>query len=86
MFGLGAGELFLIFLIALFFLGPKKLPELAKGLGSALREFNKAKEQVMHEIQKSPEEEARKKAEDEKLIAVEKPQEEVMTKKPENLS
>ncbi|MCK6595009.1 MAG: twin-arginine translocase TatA/TatE family subunit [Bacteriovoracaceae bacterium] len=52
MFGLGAGELFLIFLIALFFLGPKKLPELAKGLGSAVREFNKAKDQMMQEIHK----------------------------------
>lgn len=50
MFGLGAGELFLIFLIALFFLGPKKLPELAKGLGSAVREFNKAKDHMMQEI------------------------------------
>ncbi len=52
MFGLGAGELFLIFLIALFFLGPKKLPELAKGLGVAFREFNKAKEHMMQEINK----------------------------------
>ncbi len=52
MFGLGAGELFLIFLIALFFLGPKKLPELAKGLGVAFREFNKAKEHMLEEMNK----------------------------------
>lgn len=56
MFGLGAGELFLIFLIALFFLGPKKLPELAKGLGSAVREFNKAKDQMMQEINRHEDE------------------------------
>ena len=56
MFGLGAGELFLIFLIALFFLGPKKLPELAKGLGSAVREFNKAKDHMMKEINRQEDE------------------------------
>lgn len=50
MFGLGAGELFLIFIIALLFLGPKKLPELAKGLGSAMREFQKARDEMMNEM------------------------------------
>ncbi len=50
MFGLGAGELFLILLIALFLLGPKKLPQAAKGLGAMLREFQKAKDQVLNEI------------------------------------
>jgi sec-independent protein translocase protein TatA len=48
MFGLGGGELLLIFLFALIFIGPKKLPELAKGLGRALKEFQKAKDDVMH--------------------------------------
>jgi TatA/E family protein of Tat protein translocase len=52
MFGLGAGELFLIFIIALLFLGPKKLPELAKGLGSAMREFQKARDDMMAEMHK----------------------------------
>ena len=42
MFGLGFGELILIFLIALIFIGPKKLPELAKGLGQGIKEFQKA--------------------------------------------
>jgi sec-independent protein translocase protein TatA len=41
-FGLGFGELILIFLIALIFIGPKKLPELAKGLGQGIKEFQKA--------------------------------------------
>lgn len=54
MFGLGAGELFLIFIIALLFLGPKKLPELAKGLGSAMREFQKARDDMMAEMHKPP--------------------------------
>ncbi len=52
MFGLGAGELFLIFFIALLFLGPKKLPELAKGLGQSIREFQKARDEMMTEINK----------------------------------
>lgn len=42
MFGLGFGELILIMLIALIFIGPKKLPELAKGLGKGLRDFQNA--------------------------------------------
>lgn len=42
MFGLGMGELALIALIVLFFFGSKKLPELGKGIGEAIREFKKA--------------------------------------------
>lgn len=50
MFGLGAGELFLILVLALIFIGPKKLPELAKGLGKGLREFNKAKNELVNSM------------------------------------
>ncbi len=39
---LGPQELLLVFLIILLLFGAKKLPELAKGLGQALREFRKA--------------------------------------------
>jgi TatA/E family protein of Tat protein translocase len=42
MFGLGIGEVVIILFIALIFIGPKKLPELAKGLGKGLREFQGA--------------------------------------------
>jgi len=51
MFGLGAGEILLIVFAALIFLGPKKIPELAKGLGKAIREFQKAKDELMSEVQ-----------------------------------
>ncbi len=36
------GELLLILIIALLLFGPSKLPDLAKALGEALREFKKA--------------------------------------------
>ena len=39
MFGLGVQEIMLILLIALFFFGGEKIPEIAKGLGKGLREF-----------------------------------------------
>lgn len=55
MFGLGFGELVLIFLIALIFIGPKKLPELAKGLGQGIKEFQKAAKGLSDEIQNSAE-------------------------------
>ncbi len=44
MFGLGVQELMLILIIAMFFFGGKKLPEIAKGLGKGIREFKRASE------------------------------------------
>lgn len=41
-FGLGVGEIVIILFIALIFIGPKKLPELARGLGKGMREFQNA--------------------------------------------
>lgn len=48
--GFGAGELLIILVFALIFIGPKKLPELAKGLGKGLREFQKAKDDLMDHV------------------------------------
>lgn len=39
MFGLGWPEIGVILLIAVFIFGPKKIPELGKTLGQALRGF-----------------------------------------------
>jgi sec-independent protein translocase protein TatA len=54
MFGLGVQEIMLILLIALFFFGGEKLPEIAKGLGKGLREFKRAMDQPDEET-KAPE-------------------------------
>lgn len=50
MFGLGAGEILLILIIALIVLGPAKLPEIAKSLGKGLREFRKATTDFQRQI------------------------------------
>ncbi len=42
MFGIGMPELILIAIVALIVLGPNRLPDLAKSLGRAVREFRKA--------------------------------------------
>lgn len=42
MFGIGMPEMLLLLAIALIVIGPKKLPDLAKSLGRAMREFKKA--------------------------------------------
>ena len=42
MFGLGAGEILVILVLALLFIGPKKLPDIARNLGKGLRDFQNA--------------------------------------------
>ncbi len=53
MFGLGAGELLVVGAIALIFIGPKKLPELAKNLGKGIREFQNALSGMKDDVEKS---------------------------------
>ena len=50
MFGIGMPEMILILAVALIVLGPKKLPDLAKSLGRALREFKKATTELKESI------------------------------------
>lgn len=41
MLGLGIPEMILILIVALLIFGPKKLPEIGRSVGSAMREFKK---------------------------------------------
>lgn len=51
MFGLGAGEILIILVMALIFIGPKKLPKLARGLGQGLSEFQNAMKGITTSVQ-----------------------------------
>ena len=50
MFNLGMGEITVILLLALIFVGPKKLPDLATGLGKLIRQIRKTTADVKNEI------------------------------------
>jgi sec-independent protein translocase protein TatA len=47
----GGMEWVLIFLVVLLFFGAAKLPELARGLGQAIREFRKASKEVTDDLE-----------------------------------
>jgi sec-independent protein translocase protein TatA len=53
MFGLGAQELIVIFIVLLLLFGGKKLPELARGLGKGIREFKKATTEIEEDLNAS---------------------------------
>ena len=55
--GMGTGEIVLIALVVLLLFGGKKIPELMRGLGRGVREFNDAKSGIKNEIQKGMNEE-----------------------------
>jgi sec-independent protein translocase protein TatA len=48
---LGGWEWIIVILAVLLLFGAKKIPELAKGLGSGIKEFKKAAREVTDEIQ-----------------------------------
>jgi sec-independent protein translocase protein TatA len=50
LFNLGGGEIILILALVLILFGAKKLPELAKGLGTGIKEFKKATRDVTDEM------------------------------------
>ena len=53
---LGGWEIVLILAVVLILFGAKKLPELAKGLGTGIKEFKKATRDVTDEIHTAMEE------------------------------
>ncbi|MEY4892241.1 MAG: hypothetical protein RIQ34_853 [Bacteroidota bacterium] len=50
---LGTNEIIIILVIVLLMFGGKKIPELMRGLGRGVREFNDAKTNVKKEIEES---------------------------------
>jgi sec-independent protein translocase protein TatA len=51
---LGAQEMIIIGIIILLMFGGRKIPELMRGLGKGIREFNDAKNTVRKEIEETP--------------------------------
>ncbi len=48
---IGFGELMVIFLVILLFFGSKRLPEMAKALGSSVNEFKRGLHSAVSDIQ-----------------------------------
>jgi sec-independent protein translocase protein TatA len=61
--GLGGSEMFLIFVVVLLMFGGKKIPELMRGLGKGIKEFNSARSNIEDEIKEGMKEGDRKKIE-----------------------
>ena len=59
----GGGEWILIFLAVLLLFGGRKIPELMKGIGKGIREFNEAKEKVKSNLEEGMRQEDVKKEE-----------------------
>jgi sec-independent protein translocase protein TatA len=50
---LGMPEILIILVIVLILFGPKKLPELARGLGQSIREFKKGASEIKQEFEQA---------------------------------
>ena len=46
-------EMVIIFVIALIVFGPRRLPEIGRSLGSAMREFRRSLNQIQREIEQA---------------------------------
>jgi sec-independent protein translocase protein TatA len=66
LFGMPGGWEWIIIIFAILLLfGGKKIPELMKGLGQGIREFNRARANVEQELKDGMREEERKKIKEE---------------------
>ncbi len=54
--GIGGMEIFIILVAALIIFGPKKLPEMGRSLGKAIREFKSAGSELQDELTKAADE------------------------------
>ena len=53
---IGIGEVIFIALVIVFLFGAKKLPEIGRALGKAIREFKKASREIENEVKDMGEE------------------------------
>ena len=60
----GGGEWFLIIFAILLLFGGKKIPELMRGIGKGIKEFNNAKSSIEEEIKEGMKESEKKKIQD----------------------
>jgi TatA/E family protein of Tat protein translocase len=51
MFGMSGTELAIVLIVALLFLGPTKLPELARSIGKGMREFRRATDDLRSSVE-----------------------------------
>jgi len=82
--GLGGGEVVVILVVVLLLFGAKKLPELAKGLGTGIKEFKKATREVTDEIQNAGNETSAPKAPPANTAAQAQAQPQSQSKAPES--
>ncbi|MCB0524403.1 MAG: twin-arginine translocase TatA/TatE family subunit [Saprospiraceae bacterium] len=61
---LGGTEIMLIFFVVVLLFGGKKIPELMRGLGRGIREFNNAKNSVEDEFRQGLRDAEKKKLDD----------------------
>lgn len=74
MFGIGMPELLVILALAIVFIGPKKLPDIARALGRGMAEFRRATDEMKSSFQEEARDQAREKfLRDEKLAAAAPP-------------
>jgi sec-independent protein translocase protein TatA len=64
MFGLGPAELIIIAVIILILFGARKIPEIGKGLGGAMREFKNIKKEINSNPEKKSDDSAEPEDED----------------------
>lgn len=50
MFGLGTGELLVVLALALIFIGPERLPQIATQLGKAVRKLKQAVDDIKTDL------------------------------------
>ncbi len=56
----GGWEIFIILMVVLLLFGGRKIPELMKGIGQGIREFNKARATVESELKEGMKEDREK--------------------------